>query len=160
RGIGDLLDRTKCRLKDLRPALDIAAKMGEKELAFVRRQIAERLARDASELPLSDLAEIAEVARTAGGEGESAATEAMHKRVRDEVAAILKLPPDNRRTLAIKRLRDALDAAGIDARAALRRGVAPSPPESLSAGARRAYARLKRGETDITVRSRKEADEV
>src|SRR5262249_6998348 len=80
RGLGDLRDRTKCRLKDLQPALEIAAKMGANELALARQQIAERLVTDAAELTLSDLTEIADLARKAGGDVEKAAMEAIHKR--------------------------------------------------------------------------------
>jgi len=53
-----------------------------------------------------------------------------------------------------------LAKAGIDVRAALRRSRTPPSLESLSPGARGAIKQIEHGQTDITVRSRKEAEEV
>jgi hypothetical protein len=157
RGVGDIAN---ARLEDLEPALALAETMGPNELAIVQRQVTERLAAEAAKAPLARLQAVAETARKIGGDIEAATTKALGQRVRSEVEAVRMLPPDSRQLRAVRELRAACDSAGIDIRSVLERPGPPPPRASLSPGARRAMAKIDRGETDIQVGSRAEAEEI
>jgi hypothetical protein len=160
RAFGDLSDRSMYSTRDLGDVLDQTKKMDAATQLEVRRRVAARLIEDASVLPLAEFGDLTRVARRLGEEFAAELNAAVNGRMKSEVQAILELPNDSRRTRAIRALRTAADDAGIDLHVALRPGGTVPPLESLSPGARRAIQKLRAGETEVTVASKAQAQEV